>query len=1023
MTFLKIFIIFISLQTILFAQTKELTKVKVQLQWKYQFQFAGFIVAKELGYYKDVGLDVDLIEDDGKNAVKKLYDKKVDYIILNDQIIYQNKKLAPATLIATYFQRSPLVIVSQPNIKSALDLIGKKVMINDTNRLNSSLSTMLEYFGINTTNTTFVKQSYNINDFINKKVDAVSVFRSNELYELNKKHIKYNIIDPYEYGFSTNAMSLFTSYTKIQNNPKQIKDFLSATKKGWLYAISHIDEVAKLIHERYNPNLSIEHLIYEGKITKDLMLRTLYYVGEVNEEFLLRAYDRLLKSSMLNKDQLPNKLFFDPNQQKEIKETKIYFSDREKEYIRQHRIVTFTGDPNWLPYEAFDKNGNYIGIVSQNLNLIEKMSGLKFKKIVVSSWDESLSTAMSGKAKVISGDSADKILNQKFNQVTTYSKNPIVIIMNYKHNYVEDLQEIKDKKIVIIKDYGYTADIFAKYPNIKFIEVKNIDEGLNGVANGTYDAMLATNALATYTIAQKALNNIKIVGKTPIIMNLTLFVSKDEPILFNIINKAIKNISQTQENAILQKWVQNKYVEKIDYALAIKIGVVFFIALLTVLIWSFQMKKELKKRLILQKKLQKSESRYKAIYTSNLAIHIISNPDTQKIVDCNETAEKFYGYSREELLNLHIYNINTMSREDIQKEIENAKALKKNSFYFKHRLANGEIRDVEIYSAPIEIEDETYLYSIIFDITQQREAENEVKKQHKFLQTVIDSISSGIMVINKDFTVSLMNSAAKEMINKKFINDPDLPKCYEISHHKDTPCDDEIHKCPLQSTCISKTKEKYVHKHKNNSGNDVIVEITTSPVLDENEDVFAIIESIHDITELKTMQDKLRYQAQHDTLTNLPNRMLFLDRIEQSIKNAHRFKEELAIVFVDLDHFKKINDTLGHAAGDELLRQTAKKLTSHTRESDTVARLGGDEFAIILNHVSDTRETSRIIKNIMNSFQEPIVFEGKNISVTLSIGISIYPKDGTEANELIKNADIAMYKAKQSGRNDYQFYR
>ena len=1018
----NLFIIFISFQTTVYAQHKPLIKVKLQLQWKYQFQFAGFIIAKELGYYKDVGLDVDLIEDDGKSAVKKLDDRQVDYIILNNQIIHKNKQLAPITLIATYFQRSPLVIVSQPNIKSALDLKGKKVMINSTNRLNSSLGIMLEYFGINTINTTFTKQSYNLNDFIDKKVDAVSVFRSNELYELNKKHIKYNIIDPYDYGFSTNAISLFTSYSKVQNNPQQIKDFVSATKKGWLYAINHIDEVAKLIRDRYNPNLSVEHLIYEGKITKELMLETIYDIGEINEEFLFKSYRRLIKSSKIGKEQLPDRLFFDLNQKQDVNNRKIYLSDEEKEYIKKYKTITFTGDPNWLPYEAFDKNGNYIGIVSQNLDLIEKMSGLKFDKIVVSSWEEALSTAMSGQAKVISGDGADKILNQKFNKVSTYSKNPIVIVMGYKHNYVEDLQEIKDKKIAIIKDYGYTADIFKKYPNIEFIEVANIDDGLNGVANGTYDAMLATNALATYTIAQKALNNIKIVGKTPIIMNLTLFVSKNEPILFDIINKSIKNISKAQESAILQEWVQNRYVEKIDYSLAIEIGILFLVALFIVLMWLYQMQKELKKRLILQAKLQKSENRYRAIYTSNLAIHLLSDPETQKIVDCNETAEKFYSYTREEILDMYIYDINTMSREEIQKEIKNAKALKKSSFHFKHRLADGTIKDVELYSAPIEIEDKTYLYSIIFDITHQKEAEEEVERQHKFLQTIIDSISSGIMVINRDFSVSLMNSTARDMINKNFISNPAVPKCYEITHHRDTPCEIDIGECPMQHTCLSKAKGKYIHTHKSHNDEDIVVEITTSPILDENDEVFAIIESIHDITELKTMQNKLRYQAQHDTLTNLPNRMLFSDRIEQSIKNAHSFNENLAIVFIDLDHFKVINDTYGHIAGDELLVQTAKRLIANTKESDTVARLGGDEFAIILNRFIDIRETSTIIHDIIKSFQEPIIFEKQDISVTLSIGISIYPQDGIDAKVLIQNADSAMYKAKQSGRNDYQFF-
>ncbi|MEA2028769.1 MAG: transporter substrate-binding domain-containing protein, partial [Campylobacterota bacterium] len=312
-------------------------------------------------------------------------------------------------------------------------------------------------------------------------------------------------------------------------------------------------------------------------------------------------------------------------------EASLDLTQKEQEWIVQNPTVTFTGDSNWLPYEAFDKEGNYIGIVSQHLQLIEKMTGLKFKPIIVSTWSEAQKCAMKGEAKIISGDSADTILNQKFNPVEAYSQNPIVIIMNMQHNYVEDLTQIRDKKIVIIKDYGYTADIYKEYPNIKFIEVQNIQEGLIGVSQGKYDAMLATMALASYTITEMNLHHLKVVGKSRVIMDLTLFVSKDEPILHSIINKSLQQITQKQKHVILQKWIKNKYVERVDYTIAFIIAfiIALFLAIIIaiILFWTFRLKKEVIKRRILQDKY-KSQLELNKLYLNTADVLMVAL-DTQ----------------------------------------------------------------------------------------------------------------------------------------------------------------------------------------------------------------------------------------------------------------------------------------------------------------------------------------------------------------------------------------------------------
>lgn len=177
-----------------------------------------------------------------------------------------------------------------------------------------------------------------------------------------------------------------------------------------------------------------------------------------------------------------------------------------------------------------------------------------------------------------------------------------------------------------------------------------------------------------------------------------------------------------------------------------------------------------------------------------------------------------------------------------------------------------------------------------------------------------------------------------------------------------------------------------------------------------------------DITERKQVDEKLQYQAQHDVLTGLPNRMLFNDLLEQILKEEQRSKGGVAVLFLDLDRFKEVNDTLGHQAGDLLLQEAAKRLEKVIRNSDVLARMGGDEFTLILRDISSINDASHIAEKIVAAANEPFLLEEHEVSIGASIGISIYPNDAEDADTLIKYADTAMYRAKDSGRNNFQFF-
>jgi len=302
-------------------------------------------------------------------------------------------------------------------------------------------------------------------------------------------------------------------------------------------------------------------------------------------------------------------------------------------------------------------------------------------------------------------------------------------------------------------------------------------------------------------------------------------------------------------------------------------------------------------------------------------------------------------------------------------------------------------------------------------------------EEHEFIQKVIDGVNDPVMVIDKDYHITLMNETVRSVLDKACCADILNPKCYEVSHQRNTPCDGNQHPCPLRQVIKSKAAVTVVHNHQSTEGEDQFVELAATPLKDAQGEVYAIIESGHDITALLNTQNNLRshvqeldHQAHHDALTNLPNRLLFTDRLRQAIKQAKRLQQQVAILFVDLDRFKEINDSLGHRVGDIVLKEVAERLKSCLRASDTVARLGGDEFTIVLSGILDTNVIADIAENILKQMSEYVVVGEHQLYVTTSIGISLYPEDGNTPDTLLKNADAAMYKAKDEGRNTYRYY-
>lgn len=206
-------------------------------------------------------------------------------------------------------------------------------------------------------------------------------------------------------------------------------------------------------------------------------------------------------------------------------------------------------------------------------------------------------------------------------------------------------------------------------------------------------------------------------------------------------------------------------------------------------------------------------------------------------------------------------------------------------------------------------------------------------------------------------------------------------------------------------------------------GRESAIEDSAAPIRDRNGEVTGAVIVFHDVSAARALTVEMTYLAQHDILTDLPNRMLLQDRITQAIAVARRNSTEVAVLFIDLDQFKHINDSLGHALGDKLLQGVAARLLTCVRSSDTVSRQGGDEFVLLLSEIKYGSDPGNMARKILSSLITPHVVGPHKLHVTASMGLSMYPEDGEDAETLIKNADSAMYQAKRNGRNNFQFFR
>lgn len=411
--------------------------------------------------------------------------------------------------------------------------------------------------------------------------------------------------------------------------------------------------------------------------------------------------------------------------------------------------------------------------------------------------------------------------------------------------------------------------------------------------------------------------------------------------------------------------------------------------------------------------LVQSESRFRSLVDSNIIGVVFWNADGT-ITDANDVFLELVGYERQALGRLRWDDLTPPEQTAVhaqacQRLVEDGVCPA-----YEQQLVRSDGARVPAFLGGTSVDDDaTYVVCFALDMSENKRQEEGLR----LAATVFEASGEGIMITDAQPRIISVNRSLceltgfepQDLVGKSpMVLGPGLasPESYRR----------------IWSSLQETGQWQGEMLDRGRTGEQQLVWLSISAVKDEAGVVSHYVAIFTDITERKAAEDRLRHQAQHDSLTGLPNRSLFQDRLEQALVRAERHRTEVAILFLDLDRFKPVNDALGHQVGDQVLQQIAARLVGVVRGGDTVSRLGGDEFVILLEEVDRRQSASEVAQKILDAVGKPYTVDGRTVQVGPSIGICVYPWDGTDAQTLMRNADAAMYRAKSEGGHAFQFF-
>lgn len=424
---------------------------------------------------------------------------------------------------------------------------------------------------------------------------------------------------------------------------------------------------------------------------------------------------------------------------------------------------------------------------------------------------------------------------------------------------------------------------------------------------------------------------------------------------------------------------------------------------------------------------KESSSRFQEI-TSTLGEGVYVMDKDGLITFINPEAQRLLGWTEAELLGQHAHlliHYKKIDHSPYHAEDCEMRNVMKSGLPFKSSeevfwKKDGTLMNINVTSVPMFRNNEIVGAVVVFeDITDRKKTEHALRASEKSFRGIIEYAPIGMTIVSLEGKFIKVNQSLCNIVG--YDNDELIKLTFqEITHPDDLSVDLGYIQLLLDDKIQSYRMEKrYIRKDKTI----VWVQLSVSIFRDEDNTPLYFISQIEDITERKELHEEAQQYAYHDALTNLPNRRMLLNRLHHSLAQAQRYKRTMGLLFLDLDHFKNINDSLGHDVGDIILKEVATRLSASVRIDDTVSRQGGDEFVIILTEISQVLDAQLVAEKIIDKFKQPIKVNDQEITISTSIGIAVRSNEmEATVDELMKHADMAMYEAKGAGRNRYHFY-
>lgn len=439
-----------------------------------------------------------------------------------------------------------------------------------------------------------------------------------------------------------------------------------------------------------------------------------------------------------------------------------------------------------------------------------------------------------------------------------------------------------------------------------------------------------------------------------------------------------------------------------------------------------------------QQRLMESEERFRLMADSAIDYAIILLDEHGHIASWNRGAERMYGYSAAEIVGSSLTRLYRTEAQRADLSVEPSIHATASAHYETEgwcvRRDGQRIWVNMLVTVVRDAGGKAVGYTHLSrDLSERRTTEQQLAAANHMRKVILEASPFSIITTTVDGLIQTFNTAAEQMLGYRrdeveqvhspaLIHDPAevAIRAAELSREYGRVIQPgfEVFVCKAAAGEIEEREWTYLRK----DGSRLQVSLTVTALRDQANNICGYLGAAYDITDRKRREVMTQHIAQHDHLTGLPNRLLLHDRLDQAIRTAACEAGRFGVLILDLDHFKRVNDSLGHHIGDELLKVVAKRLVASVRESDTVARMGGDEFVVLLPTISDTDAITRVAEAVVKNISQTIVIGSYELDVTPSVGIAMFPRDGGNANILLKNADAAMYKAKSAGRACFEMF-